>query len=260
MHILGIDLATRRYADIGMALLTPQRTAIRVEIIRPSALLRDPPSVAALMRLVAQLNQKTPIHVVAVDGPQGWQDPQTGLPDARVCERRLNTQAKSGLPGHAKPRSSLRFVQFSVDLFDAFAQAGWPRFGGPNGGSPAKPVAIEVYPTAAWRALGLRPLPSKAAARRGDEAVWLAHLQRHFDLSMVHAPSHDELQAVVAGLVGLTLAAHGPSQVEVCGLPPRLVDGAWREGPIVNFRPSFNYRRSAFVGSTGSQGSDTTPP
>jgi hypothetical protein len=33
---------------------------------------------------------------------------------ARLCDQALHTPAKTGLPGAAKPHSSLRFVKFSI--------------------------------------------------------------------------------------------------------------------------------------------------
>lgn len=241
LHVLGIDLATRQYADIGIALLTShasqvQASQVDVQLIRPGEQFRDPPTVVDLVQFIARLNQRTPLHIVAVDGPQGWQDPRNGLTHARVCERCLNTQAKMGAPGSVKPGPSLRFAQFSVDLFDALAGVGWPRYNHAHEELPTTPVAIEVYPTAGWRALGLRPLPSKATVQHDELARWLGQLQVSFRLALAEIPTHDELQAMIAGLVGLALASGDHTQVEPCGLPPQLVDGHWREGPIVNFR------------------------
>jgi uncharacterized protein YlxP (DUF503 family) len=235
MHSLGIDLATRRYADIGLALLTRQNGCIQVQLVRPTTTgQRNVPTVTALAGLIAELNKRYPLQVIAIDGPQAWKGADTGLAHARTCEKTLNTQAKTGLPGVAKPASALRFVQFAIDLFDTLAALGWPRLTEPVANPPI-PVAVEVWPTAAWRALGLRALPAKRATAAQDVAHWLAQLQARFPLRLTETPTHDELQAIMAGLVGMALGDGDLPAPQFYGLAPAFCDSAWREGYLVNF-------------------------
>jgi hypothetical protein len=235
MHCLGIDLATRRYADIGLALLTRRSGWIEVQLVRPArAGQTGTPTVTALAGLVAELNQRHRLQVIAIDGPQAWKGADTGLAHARCCEQILNTQAKTGLPGVAKPASTLRFVAFAIELFDALAALGWPRLAEPVA-HPPTPVAVEVWPTAVWRALGLRALPAKRITTEQDVAHWLAQLQARFPLQLEQTPTHDELQAIVAGLVGMALGERTLPPLQFYGRPPVLCDGTWREGYLVNF-------------------------
>lgn len=237
MNILGIDLASQHYCDIGLALIDAGSAPRSVQWVRPPAHgLSDPPDATALGEFVGKLARNRDVTIIAVDGPAAWKAPDNGLLHSRVCERQLNTQAKTGLPGFAKPASALRFVSFAVEFFDALAAQGWPRSAQAADKPIELPLTIEVWPTAAWRALGLRPLPSKAATRPTDVADWLRQLQTVFPMQLTEPPTHDELQAVVAALVGEALARGRADQVAFYGQPPFILDGAWREGYIVNFR------------------------
>jgi len=138
-----------------------------------------------------------------------------------VCERALATQAKTGPPGVVKPGSQLRFVELSIALFDGLAARGFPRL------DPARPdvaAAVEVYPTASWRALGTRALPAKGCATA--ELARCRDVLASRGLRFRAEPTHDELQAAVAGYALL-----GPWRG--VGLAPYEVDGSWREGVIV---------------------------
>jgi hypothetical protein len=233
MTVLGIDLATRRYRDIGLVLVDESSGALQVKLVRPGW--SGTPTVTALAGLVAELAQRQPLSVIAIDGPQAWKAEGNGLVQARCCEKLLNTQAKTGLPGRAKPATALRFVEFAIAFFDALAALGWPRLADPAT-NPAIPVAIEVWPTAAWRALGLRPLPAKRATAAADVADWLAQLQNRLPLRLPATPTHDELQAILAGLVGLALVGSKllpPPQFY--GTPPMPGVAGWCEGYMLNF-------------------------
>lgn len=261
--ILGIDLATRRYRDIGIALLYSTSNLIEVRFLRAHEGGRvDPPTVAALVDYICDLASQHDVGLMAVDGPQAWKSPDNGLIHQRLSEKALHTQAKTGLPGFCKPSTSLRFVQFAIEFFAALEQRGWPRQHSARvAETPFREegvaltennatldlqadllthseqnhskIAIEVFPTAAWRALGLRPLPAKPATSAADVQQWLGHLQQRFPLSLESIPSHDELQALMAGLIGLAVV--DKQDYRSFGHAPLLLDGAWREGYIVNF-------------------------
>jgi hypothetical protein len=164
-----------------------------------------------------------------IDGPQAWKDPDNGLQHSRVCERELNTPAKTGLPGAVKPANYLPFVQFSIAFFDELEARGWPRY---RAGTPTTPVAIETFPLAAWRFLGLRTLPAKAKAsalviRQATEA-----LLSIFPTRLTAEPNHDELQALVTSYVGFAVIRGTASEVQLAGTAPFRLDGTYREGFI----------------------------
>jgi hypothetical protein len=237
MVVMGIDLASRRYTDIGVTLIQRTSAVIDVAFLRPAEYaLKGVPQVEPLAHWVAGVAAEHRVSVIALDGPQAWKAAENGLEHARVCERQLRTQAKTGLPGAAKPGTALRFVRFAIDFFAALERLGWPRLIRSEDASRSARVAIEVFPTAAWRALGLPPLPAKRAKQRADVAVWLPQLEQCFPLRLAGQPSHDELQALIAGLVALAMAEGDWSQIALFGEPLALVDGAWREGYIVNWQ------------------------
>ena len=233
--VIAIDLATRRYRDIGIAVLTQTEHAIDVRFVRPTAHgLTGVPEVAQLADFVTTLAQTVGASVIAIDGPQAWKDPDNGLLHSRVSERLLHTQSKAGLPGFCKPGTGLRFVNFAIALFDQFASQGWSRLAGPITSPTTTGHAVEIFPTATWRALGCKPLPSKQATQTGDIDAWLQRLQTLRPLTLESAPSHDELQALVGGLAALALVQGETVGAQLVGRPPFQLDGIWREGYIVN--------------------------
>jgi len=59
-------------------------------------------------------------------------------------------------------------------------------------------------------------------------------LQEQHNLTVNDEPTHDQLQALVAGLAGVGYLRAGPDGVHIAGIPPKKVDGVLREGYIVN--------------------------
>lgn len=235
--IISIDVATRRYIDIGVAVLTQQDQAIAVDFVQPARHgLTGVPNAHTLAEWIAALAGRLKAPVITVDGPQAWKDPQNGLLHARVCERLLHTQTKTGIPGVSKPGTGLRFVNFSIDFFDHLDVLGWPRLMT----EPTRPlvtkVAVEVFPTATWRALRISPLPAKSKTKPSDVTLWLSRLQALFPLVLHGEPTHDELQALVGGLGGLALAEGKTNGFYLAGHAPFHLDGSWREGYILNLR------------------------
>jgi hypothetical protein len=62
----------------------------------------------------------------------------------------------------------------------------------------------------------------------------LQSLRAIFPLDVDDYLSHDELQALVAGLAGVALDDENAAGVSIAGAPPKRVAGTWREGFIVN--------------------------
>ena len=233
MSTISVDLAYRSYADIGIAVVEGSQRALSVRFRRdrPEA----QPEPRALATFLVALCQDEGSKTLLLDGPQGWKASSNGLEHSRRCERALNTPAKSGLPGNVKPRNYGRFVEFSIAVFDALADLGWARYTGEQ--SSVACVVFESFPFSAWRALKLLPIPAK---RRCGEAVLTesaSALRATRNISFSCAPSHDELQALVAGLAGPALEARDLSAFERFGVPPFVQEGSYREGFIVNPRP-----------------------
>lgn len=125
----------------------------------------------------------------------------------------------------------LPFVAFSIAVFDALHERGWPRI--ESGELAAGRCAIEVFPRAAWLRLGRRSLPAKSKCRPETVAEFHAGLVRDFSIHDEAQPTHDELQALVAGVAGLSLIAGDRDAYELVGEMPRRVAGVWREGFIL---------------------------
>jgi hypothetical protein len=187
------------------------------------------------------------VQVMLLDGPQAWKSEQNGLDHARVSERQLNTAAKTGLPGMVKPVTYRAFADFCVDVFDALCRRGWKRLATREYPvNPTDRVLVESYPHAAWKSLGLKPLPSKRRHKVSDLAECMAALKTVVPIAVNRPPNHDQLQAIVGGLAGLALTEqyHTPGKhtsrtplqqnlgTRIVGQPPRREDGHWREGFI----------------------------
>jgi hypothetical protein len=260
MAILSVDLAYRSWNDLGVVVLDRDRnwkapagsalgllgTPIRCEIF-PS--LADPGETGPLVTqridpniLAGRLNhlctQKN-IRVLLLDGPQAWKSRHNGLEHARVSERQLNCAAKTGLPGMVKPITYRAFAEFCVDVYDALCRRGWRRLETRDRPSIDQPCAgservlIESYPHAAWKSLGLKPLPSKRRCRVSDLAEAYAALNALMPFTTNRPPNHDQLQAIVGGIPGLALDEHNAAAAKIVGNPPCREDGQWREGFIV---------------------------
>ena len=174
------------------------------------------------------------IQVMMLDGPQAWKSRDNGCEHARVSERQLNTAAKTGLPGMVKPITYRPFAEFCLDVYDALCRRGWRRL--ETSEQPGKVHArglVESYPYAAWKALGLKPLPSKKRARVSDLAEAYGALRQLIPFTTSRPPNHDQLQAIVGGLAGLSLEARDAAGAQIVGTAPRREDGHWREGFIV---------------------------
>lgn len=231
--IVSVDLASRRYADIGTIVLSRQEGRCNIRSV-PLGHMEGRPKAAQLALTLVELAETESATMIALDGPQGWKDPENGLEHSRLCDRQLNTQGKCGLPGHTKPRTYLNFIQFSIDVFEALDGMGWPRLAEPRQAFNASKVAVESFPTAAWRSLLLLPLPSKSKATTRDIETRRQVLQSLFRFDLDEPISHDELQAIVAGFGTLALAEGRFSECAIAGVAPFQMDGSWREGFIVN--------------------------
>jgi hypothetical protein len=281
MAVLSVDLAHRRWSDLGIVVLDRAHPAQAPVAAQPGAALADPvqplftgplasnpdlknqadrpiaceiipsitPGVAPgpvdadiLAGLLNHLSNVRGICVIMLDGPQAWKSRSNGLEHSRVSERQLNTAAKTGLPGMVKPVTYRPFAEFCLDVYDALCRRGWRRLGTRDQpGSPPERVLVESYPFAAWKSLGLKPLPSKRRTRISDLAEAYAALRSLIPFTTNRPPNHDQLQAIVGGLPGLALEERNTAGARIVGTPPRREDGHWREGfivlPVPQLRP-----------------------
>ena len=232
MTVLSIDLASRRYADNGIALMHGNSTRVDAQLIRPESLgLDDTPEVHTFANAIATLAERVGVRVILLDGPQGWRATHSTLVHLRSCEREARTPGKTGLPGVVKPSTWTRMAEFSVALFDALHERGWPRLTSRWSGER---VASESFPTHAWRMLGHQPLPGKSATT--TLAPWIEALANGGVAFPRGNVGHDEVQALVAGLAGIAMLQEGLAACDVRGQDPFIEDGAWREGFIVSPR------------------------
>jgi hypothetical protein len=260
MAILSVDLAYRRWSDLGVVVLDRTGAArqpvsfrllpaaqdgsdrkqgsVACEILpfsAPEPGADDAPIDANV--LAGRLNHLCGvrgIRMILLDGPQAWKSGNNGLAHARVSEQQLNTAAKTGLPGMVKPLTYRPFAEFCLDVYDGLCRRGWRRLETreqPGGGNDR--VLVESYPHAAWKSLGLKPLPAKRRAQVSDLAEAYAALNALLPFTTNRPPNHDQLQAIVGGLAGLALEERNAAGARIVGNPPRREEGHWREGFIV---------------------------
>lgn len=230
MGVLSIDLAYKTFHDIGAAVLEAGPGDIRVSF--PPFPGQGIPTPEVVAEGILALADQAGSAFVLIDGPQGWKHPDSPLPHSRVCERHLNTPAKTGLPGCVKPCNYSPFVRFSIEVFDALAAQGWRRFDGDL--ADLRQTTIESFPLSAWRSLRIPSLPSKRRTKPEHLSHWTGILSERFNLQLEAHPSHDELQALVSGLAGLELLKGPDAKVAIEGVAPSVVGGLAREGFIVN--------------------------
>ena len=241
--ILSVDLAFRRWSDLGIVILDraapaparPGAGSIECRIVPASAegLPEGPIDAEVLAGRLNHLCAVNNIRILMLDGPQAWKSQGNGLEHARLSERALNTAAKTGLPGLVKPATYRTFAEFCIDVYDALARRGWSRLSTSTGIAPRQRVLVESYPYAAWRSLGITPLPSRRRAQVSDLARACGDLRRIIPFTTDRPPNHDQLQAIVGGLPGLALEERNNAALRIVGAAPRREDGHWREGFIV---------------------------
>ena len=233
MAVLSVDLAYKRYSDMGVVVLEQRGKVSGGQVLKiPMA---GQPVAAELAQYLDQIAVSRDIHVLLLDGPQGWKAADNGLRHSRRCERELNTPAKTGEPKSVKPANYTAFVMFSVAVYDALAARGWVRLSSVGSAlQSGQRLLVESFPFSAWRALRIPPLPAKSKTQASHLRERLNALKRMFRLELAEVPTHDELQALVAGLAGLALERNDWAACTIAGVGPTLVESEWREGYIVN--------------------------
>lgn len=220
MSVLSIDLASKDYTEFGFCLL--RDGSHHLEILGPKDLgLASTPSPRALAGTLAGFCGEHAVSVLLIDGPQGWRWPQSPISHMRLCERVLNTPARTGAPGMVKPSTYLTFVQFSIDLFHHLrSEHGWSLLVEDWPVLPGRLWLVETFPSAAWRLLGLPRLPGKHKAKGMDLSPWREGLSRVTGLEFRGKVGHDQLQAAVASQAGWAIARGERKRVVLAGMDP----------------------------------------
>lgn len=235
--VLSIDLALKTVRNFGICLLERNQAQVGAcSYLRPEQLgLADPPVAIAAADAIYELCVKEGIRLVILDGPQGWKDPASGLAHSRLCERIVNAPAKTGTVGQVKPASYLRFVEFSIAIFARLVKRGAALAESPVIQLPReKLLVVESLPLSAWRKLKIPALPAKAKSTMSDCENRFEELKRRVGPNLAMPSSHDELQALVAGLGGIAVLAQDHDGYVAEGAPPFEHKGVWVEGFIVN--------------------------
>lgn len=231
--VLGIDVALN-WGSIGSALLAFDATSSMFFELKAPAIKwpAKPLAAGTLADAIDEFARAVGVVAIAIDGPQGWRDPQTppGTPGVgRRCEYEASTPAKTGVPRYTYPSTQRRWIEFSIELFDALLRkpnvrlARTEECGAIGRGGY---VLLECFPTAVWRAAGLDPLPAKS--RRPDVDAYATQLWSTFQVPRPRAAfsRHDDLQASVAALVAAGFAG-GPVAVRALGVPSVTRDTEW---------------------------------
>ena len=252
--VLGVDLASARWADVGTALVWCDVVAGIVTRVAAGVIdwpAHLPVSADALADAIHACAVREGVAAVALDGPHAWRDPARGADGpgvGRLAEFAVRAQCKTGVYPRTFPGTQVAWTRLSIAVFDALlaregvrlATPDDPRAGAGASRAGAGYLLLESFPTAIWRASGLTPLPAKS--RRPDVAAFYARLADAFALPAADVASHDDLQALVAALAGVGVAG-GPVDARAHGAPHREVphaDGPHRvEGWIWDARPRF---------------------
>jgi hypothetical protein len=236
-RVLSIDLAYTTVRNVGICLLEEDRGAVTAyDFLQPSRLgLSDPPVPGVFAKAIHAFCLDEGISLLILDGPQGWKDPSSTLVHCRRCERILNAPAKTGIVGQVKPANYTRFVEFSIAIFANLTEREALLATGPSIAPPVdRLLVLESLPLSAWRKLKIPPLPAKARATVADCEERFAALTTLFRLKPKRRASHDELQALIAGLGGVAILGGNCGGYLAEGSPPFRHEGSWVEGFIVN--------------------------
>lgn len=239
--VLSVDLAHRRYKDLGIAYLPASGN--NVQVLQPESLgLHDTPNPEALAAALATFCDHEGVNAMLLDGPQGWRYPISQIDHMRLSERVLNTPGKTGNPGNVKPRTYLGYIQFSIDLFSSLRlEHGWELLTQDWSERVGTRWLVESYPSAAWRTLGLSRLPAKPKTTPEQIEIWSRDLELITGLKLPPRLTHDELQAAVVLPVGQAIVRNETQKVLLSGLDPIITDQGivlegWIPVPRIQFR------------------------
>jgi hypothetical protein len=233
VRVLGVDVASRQWRDVGVAALVLSESCDSVAAVEVPAIEwpHDAPlTPRALAEAIDEYALANEICAVSIDGPQGWRNP--AAPEAqgvgRACERSARTPGKTGLRGMTYPANQVGWISFSIALFDCLLEREYVALASDPAIRTLEVPALghyhvlECFPTVTWRSSGLKSLPAKT---KGPNTMSFAQ-QLRGRWPLPELPSmigHDDLQAVVAGLVAVSLfgfgtpISHGTAAIELPG-------------------------------------------
>src|SRR5688572_10138116 len=119
-RVLGIDVASASWSDVGTAAIDFDEERVTSVIAAPITWPNERLTPAALARIVNAFVRQYSVCAVALDGPQGWRDPETAsqLPGmGRRCEYQCRTQGKTGVHRRTYPANQVNWIEFSIELF-----------------------------------------------------------------------------------------------------------------------------------------------
>jgi hypothetical protein len=148
-------------------------------------------------------------------------------------------QGKTGIYPTTYPGNQRPWIEFSIEVFAKLLSKSGVELADSEDWKPNTLYGIlECNPTSAWRTSSLSPLPGKSKRPQLDS--YIDAIRSAYQLPAFATTSHDDLQAVVAGLVAAA-AVGGPAVPLPVGQPSRLISdqrGLRRvEGLIWNVRP-----------------------
>lgn len=236
-NVLAVDLASRKYKDVGIALL--RADAVEVKFLKAEDLgLSGEPLASDMAPALNRFCCDQDVTVLILDGPQGWKSPHTGINHMRIAERVLNTPAKTGVIGHVKPGSALRYVAFSISLFHGLrVNFGWSLLISNWQTAKRERWVVEGFPTSAWKTLGLSSLPAKSRTQREELIHWAKEYEIVSGYHIGSTFTHDGLQAAVLLPAAMAIQSQNVNGVVLSGMNPRYTRaGDVLEGWIVNPR------------------------
>jgi hypothetical protein len=231
MAVLSVDLACRSWSDLGVVVLEQKGPLITCDIIRWQDAF--PPPVVELALRLNTLCLERSVGVLMLDGPQAW--------DSAHPPENASARDDRGAGGVPLSGSYERFAGYCLALYEALARLGWQRLSGrepfksgtsDGSGAPRK-ILVESYPQAAWKSLGIAPLPPKRECRVSDLAVAYSALTALLPIKTSQPPNHDQLQAIAGGLPGLAIEERFALDVQNSGHSIRRHTEWWEgSGPV----------------------------
>jgi hypothetical protein len=237
MNVLSIDLASSSYSRFGIAFLETKSQTPAFPSPKDLNLSGDPDPKQCAEALATFCNA-TKTTALLLDGSQAWRLPGSSIEHMRLAERVLNTPGKTGNPGQVKPKTYLKYTNFSIDLFNhLLSDYGWERLTEVWYRRRKARYVVEVFPSSAWELLGLPRLPGKSKAKRADLNKWTKLLADVTGYELPKGLKHDQLQAAVVLPAGEAIVKRDRDGVILSGMDPIVTsDGTTHEGWIVNPR------------------------
>ena len=229
IRVLGVDVASSKWIANGSALLAFESGAPHFSVLKVPALvwptdLAETLSAVGLVDAIDSFAREKGVAAVALDGPQGWRDPETpaGTPGVgRRCEYECHTPAKTGVYPETYPRNQRPWIEFCTEVFALLLLRPGVRLVSPSasGEIPSDGyVVLECFPTSVWRTSGLTPLPGKS--RKPDLRSFADKLLTayHIPSQPAQVESHDDLQAIAAAVAAAAYVG-GPAAPLPRGVP-----------------------------------------